>query len=229
LRIAFLFIERLTKLFLHLCLPHFPIKNTKGHMMASLEHAVLIKSLDPATTALVLIDLQQGIVGMTLAPRPGNDVVEGAKELASKFRKAGAPVVAVHVGFSKNYADALSQPVDKPNPRPATPPEGWSEFIPGLVEPNDITILKRQWGAFHGTELDLQLRRRGVKTIVLAGIATNMGVESTARVAWELGYNLIVLEDLCSSRSAEMHSFAMKSVFPLIGMVAASGDIAFKS
>ena len=56
---------------------------------------------------------------------------------------------------------------------------GWSELADGLAAAGDIVITKRQWGAFHGTELDLQLRRRGIRGIVLGGIATNFGVEFT--------------------------------------------------
>ncbi len=196
--------------------------------MSSPENADFIKTLDPATTALVLIDLQNGIVGMQLAPRTGPQVVEAGNKLADRFRAVKAPVFLVHVGWSKDFADALRQPVDKPSPRsPDGLPPGWSDLIDGLQKSEDIVILKRQWGAFHATELDLQLRRRGIKTIVLAGIATNMGVESTARQAWELGYNLIVAEDMTTSMSAEMHAFSMLHILPRIGIVADSADLAF--
>jgi nicotinamidase-related amidase len=88
-----------------------------------------------------------------------------------------------------------------------------------------LVITKHQWGAFYGTELDLQLRRRGLKTIVLGGIATNMGVESTARNAFELGYEQIFVEDAMTSRSAEMHNFAVASIFPLLGRVRSTADV----
>lgn len=184
--------------------------------------------LDPRTTALVLIDLQNGIVGMSLAPRTGAAVLAAGKTLAGEFRAAKAPVVLVRVGFAADFADALRQPVDQPNVRPAGGlPAGWGDLVPDLAEPGDIHILKRQWGAFHGTELDLQLRRRGIKTIVLAGIATNFGVESTARAAWEHGYEVVLVEDAMAGPSAELHEMATRFIFPRIGRVVTVADLAF--
>jgi nicotinamidase-related amidase len=87
--------------------------------------------------------------------------------------------------------------------------------------------VKRQWGGFYSTDLDLQFRRRGVKTIVLGGIATNFGVESTARSAWERSYDLVIVEDACTSISAELHDIAIRHIFPRIARVATSADIGF--
>ena len=98
-------------------------------------------------------------------------------------------------------------------------------FVDGLVHEGDIRIHKRQWGAFTGTPLDLHLRRRGITTIVLAGIATNFGVESTARHAWELGYDLIIAEDACTSRSAELHEFAIANILPQIARIRSSDEL----
>jgi nicotinamidase-related amidase len=183
--------------------------------------------LDPQTTALVLIDLQKGIAGRReLAPHSGEQVVKNAKELAGRFRDAGATVVLVNVAFSPDFKDALRQEVDQPMvPPPGGFPKDFSELVDGLAQPGDLLITKRQWGAFHGTELDLQLRRRGIRTIVLGGIATNMGVESTARAAWEHGYALIFAEYAMSTMAAEMHDFAVKAIFPRLGRVVKSGDV----
>jgi len=85
--------------------------------------------------------------------------------------------------------------------------------------------MKHHWGAFTGTDLDLQLRRRGVKTVVIAGIATNFGVESTARSAWELSYDVVIVEDASTSRSAELHAFAVQHILPQIARVVASEDV----
>ena len=186
----------------------------------------LMQTLDSKTTALVLIDIQKGVVGRPLAPHPAANVVEVAKSLADRFRAAGAPVVLVNVGFSKDMKDLLKQPVDEPFvPPPGGIPAGFMELVDGLAEPGDILITKRQWGAFHGTELDLQLRRRGVQTIVLAGVATNIGVESTARQAWELGYSLVLVEDATSGMSAEMHHFSFKYIMPRLSKVAKAAEI----
>jgi nicotinamidase-related amidase len=182
--------------------------------------------LDPKSTALVLIDLQKGVLGMPVVPHSAADVYERSKRLAKRFQLAAAPVVWVRVSFSANLADAPAVPVDRPTPYTALPP-GWDEF-PEPPLPSDVVITKRHWGAFYGTELDLQLRRRGIRRIVLGGIATNIGVESTARSAAEHGYELVILEDLCSCVSAESHAFSFKRVFPRIARVTTSSDIALE-
>lgn len=182
--------------------------------------------LDAKTTALVMIDLQNGIVGRDLAPRSGPEVVRAAKATAAKFRAGGAKVVWVTVRWAQDFGDALKAPVDSPTPRPPGGfPADFSELADGLAAPGDLHVVKRQWGAFHGTGLDLELRRRGIETVALGGVATNFGVESTARAAWEHNYAVVVLEDLCASQSAEMHAFAVTRIFPRIARVCASAEI----
>jgi nicotinamidase-related amidase len=184
--------------------------------------------LDPKTTALVLIDLQKGIVGNPqLSPRSGSEILAGSIAVAEKFRAAGALVVLVHVAFAKDYADMPSRAVDQPMQLPEGGlPDSWSEFADGIEGAGDLKVLKRQWGAFYGTDLDLQLRRRGIQTIVLGGISTNFGVESTARSAWEHGYAVEIAEDLCAGASREAHDFAVGTIFPRISHVIQSADIA---
>jgi nicotinamidase-related amidase len=179
--------------------------------------------LDARSTALVLIDLQRGVLAMPVAPHAAATVYDRSMQLAQRFRTAGSPVVMVRVSFSKDFADALRPEVYQP-PNYGALPANWDEF-PESLSPSDIVITKRQWGAFHGTELDLQLRRRGVRRIVLGGIATNIGVESTARSAYEHGYELVVAEDLCSSTSAEMHAFCIRHIMPRIARVTDSNTI----
>ncbi|WP_419729932.1 hydrolase [Lichenicola sp.] len=184
--------------------------------------------LDPSATALILIDLQNGIVGMNMAPRSGGELVAQATRFAARFRAAGGQVVLVRVAFADDLADAPRQPVDQPlSLPPGGVPPGWSTLVDGLQQPGDIVITKRHWGAFHGTELDLQLRRRGIGSIVLGGIATNFGVESTARSAWEHGYAVILAEDLCAGPSAALHDMAVAHVFPRIARVVQSDAIGF--
>jgi len=182
-------------------------------------------NLDAATTALVLIDLQQGILPYAQAPYDSATVLANAVPLAAAFRAARAPVVLVKVGFSADGGDALKALVDAPNPAGA-PPANWLDDTAELpAQPGDIRILKRQWGAFHGTELDLQLRRRGIKTIVLAGIATSIGVESTARNAWELGYDIVFAEDATSGPDAGTHANSFEKIFPRLGRVRKTADV----
>jgi nicotinamidase-related amidase len=108
----------------------------------------------------------------------------------------------------------------------ALPPD-WSDLLPELgISPSDTVILKRQWGAFYGTDLDLQLRRRGLTTIILCGIATEFGVESTARDAYERGYELVFAEDAMTGRTAESHGNAITRIFPRLGRVRRTEEIA---
>jgi nicotinamidase-related amidase len=179
--------------------------------------------LPAKSTALVLIDLQKGILGMPVAPHAAAAVYERSMKLAARFRAAGSPVVRVRVSFAADGADAPRQPVDQPPNYSAFPP-GWDSF-PEPLAPTDLVITKHQWGAFYGTELDLQLRRRGIRGIVLGGISTNIGVESTARNAFEMGYELVIAEDLCAGSSEEMHAFAFKNIFPRISRVTTSESI----
>jgi nicotinamidase-related amidase len=139
-------------------------------------------------------------------------------------------VVLVRVDFASDYADALRQPVDQPMQRPAGGlPPGWRDLPDGLAEPGDLHIVKHQWGAFHGTELDLQLRRRGIGTLVIGGIATNFGVESTARQAWEHGYAVVLVEDACTTMSPDLHDMAVKFILPRIARVTHSTQLALKA
>jgi nicotinamidase-related amidase len=181
---------------------------------------------DPTRTALVVIDLQYGILGRTPAPHSGPDVVARASALAGALRKAGGTVVWVHVTPSADGKDALDPPTDAPAVTPAARPENWAELVPELDrQPQDLLITKRQWGAFYGTELDLQLRRRGINTIILCGITTNIGVESTARDAFERGYHQVFAEDATSARTAEEHDFVMRTTFARIGRVRSTAEI----
>jgi len=182
-------------------------------------------SLDPATTALVLVDLQKGIVWRDTAPHASATVVANGVRLADAFRAAGALVVLVRVAFAPDLRDVLSPPRDEVPP-PSTPGPDWSEIVPELgPKAGDIVVTKHQWGAFYGTELDLQLRRRGIRTIVIGGIATNYGVESTARDAWERNYALVLAEDATSTFAEEAHVLALKYVFPRIARVRSTAQV----
>jgi len=184
-----------------------------------------VAELCSRTTALVLIDLQRGITAFPAEPHATADVILRAARLAAHFRAAGAPVVLVRVATSADGGDRLHAPVDAPQPARQLP-EGFSEIVAELgPEESDIVVTKRQWGAFYGTDLDLQLRRRSVTTIVLGGIATNYGVESTARDAHERGYELILVEDAMSARNADDHAFALARIFPRIGRVCSADDV----
>ncbi len=182
--------------------------------------------IEKSRTALVVIDLQKGITTMPSLPHDAATVIGNARTLADAFRKNGMPVFLVHVVASD--ADRL-RPVTDQQPWSGSGqqrPKDWADIVPELgPKENDVVIAKRQWGAFYGTELDLQLRRRGLSTIVLCGISTNFGVESTARFAYEYGYQQIFAEDAMAARSVEEHSNALNYTFKRIGRVRSTEQI----
>jgi nicotinamidase-related amidase len=183
--------------------------------------------LDPRRTAIIVIDLQKGIAGMPGgAPHSKPDVIANAARLVASARAAGAQPILVHVGGAPDGADRLKPTSDQTMRMTGPLPPDWSELIPELDrQPSDIVILKRQWGAFYGTDLDLQLRRRGLGTIVICGIATEFGVESTARDAYECGYELIFAEDAMTGSTAESHSNSVERIFPRMGRVRSTEQI----
>lgn len=183
--------------------------------------------LDPNRTAIVMIDLQKGILAQPLEPRTSDVVEKNARELIGKARSSGATIVLVRVYWHEDMSDAPRQQADIASLPQTAPPAEWAELIDDLEQPGDIVITKHQWGAFYGTELDLQLRRRGIDTIVLGGVVTNFGVESTARAAWEHGYELVIAEDTTATKSVEMHDFSIKQILPRISRIAVSTDLTF--
>lgn len=183
-------------------------------------------SLDAKKTAVVIIDLQQGIVRMPLAPHTAADIVARTVRISARVKQAGGLVIPVNVRFSADGADRLSQPVDQPMPVSGGMPADWSDLVPEIAAlPADVRITKRQWSAFYGTELDLQLRRRGIDTIVLTGLATSFGVESTARDAWQMNYAVVFAEDAMSAPAAELHSHSVQRIFPRLGRIRSTDDI----
>jgi nicotinamidase-related amidase len=183
--------------------------------------------LEPSTTALVVIDLQRGITAMGSAPRQPAEVIARAAQLAAAARTGGGTVVLVHVMRSADGKDALRPTTDaQPAVAGSRVPPDWAEFVPEMSsQPGDVVIMKRQWGAFYGTDLDLQLRRRGIGTIILCGISTTLGVESTARDAFERGYQQIFVEDAMAAHAADDHKHTVESVFPRMGRVRSTEQV----
>jgi nicotinamidase-related amidase len=180
----------------------------------------------PARTALVAIDLQNLIVSLPTQPRDARVVVENTAKLASALRAKGGFIVWVRVVTAADGKDRLHPICDQPLTPPRELPAGANELVPGLpVQPSDHVITKRQWGAFYGTDLDLQLRRRGLTTIVLTGIATCFGVESTARMAFELGYEQIFVEDAMAALTAAQHEHVITQIFPRLGRVRSTAAV----
>ncbi|MFT8871546.1 MAG: isochorismatase family protein [Sporolactobacillus sp.] len=176
--------------------------------------------LDVRQTALILIDLQQGIV----RAHHGDRVVRHAARLVDTFHQRGGLIFFVTVDFTDGQE--MLRAVSDRQAFAFKKVEGCSQLNPSLdVHPGDLHILKRQWSAFYGTELDLQLRRRQMKTLVMAGISTNRGVESTAREAFQLGYNQILVEDAMCAESAEEHDASVRYIFPYLGRVRSTDEV----
>ena len=169
-------------------------------------------ALDPARTALVLVDLMDRIVGLPLEPRKGTEVLAVSEELAALFRSIGALVVLVRVE----------------RPTVAEQPPG-SGLAAGLLQLGDVEIVKRTIGAFQGTGLDDRLREHGITTLVFGGIATNLGVESTARAAGDLGYDLVFVEDAMAAFTAAEHEASVRLDFPRLGSVVSAAHVHFTS
>ncbi|MFD4947463.1 isochorismatase family protein [Streptomyces sp. NPDC058239] len=167
-------------------------------------------TLDPKT-ALVVVDLQKGIVSRSTAPHPAADAVANSATLADAFRAKGLPVVLVRVtggAPGRNEGPAQS----------GQPAADWADIVPELgPREGDIVVTKRTWGAFYGTDLDLQLRRLGVTQVVVTGVATSIGVESTARSAHEYGYHVTVVTDAVTDLDADTHRNSVEKIFPRLG------------
>jgi len=181
-------------------------------------------NLDPKKTALVVIDLQHGIVGLPVQPHSAEAVLNGGRRMAEAFRKRSATVVYVRVDLRNMLPLMVDISHVDPNAEPAAPIA--SELVPDAgFQQGDLLITKRHWGAFGHTELEAILAGLGIETIVLGGIATNFGVESTARQAASLGFHVVIAEDACSSIDANAHQFAVETILPLIGRVKNTDEI----
>jgi nicotinamidase-related amidase len=176
---------------------------------------------DPRTSALVMIDMQGALRSHGAEPHTPEEVIARCVTLIDATRRAGGLVVHVRTSFLPDESDSL-QPVTIEKMRPANPhrPDGWDQLVPEVAPlPTEPVIVKRSWNAFHGSDLDLQLRRHGVKTVVMAGISTNFGVEGTARAAYEHYYDVVFVEEAMASNTTANHEFALREVFPQIGRV----------
>jgi nicotinamidase-related amidase len=183
-------------------------------------------TLDPKSTALVLIDLQRGITsGGSLSPNTAADVIARSAELAAAFRKHSALVVLVHVDPGPNGELFPRPEADNPRPPFNVPPD-WAELVPELNrQSSDVVVTKHQPNAFYCTDLDVHLRRRNIRTIVLGGIATNLGVESTARAAFERGYEQVFISDAMTARAEVLHTHTVTHILPTMGRVRTAAEI----
>lgn len=176
-----------------------------------------ISQIDPKT-ALIVIDMQKGITGLPCA-HPVAGITANVTSLLGAFRAKGLPIVLV------NVAGAAPGRTDQ-GPMNWTPPADWADLIPELdAQPSDHRVTKTTWGAFENTDLDDYLKAQGVTQVVMCGIATSIGVESTARVAYERGYNVVLVPDAMSDLDIVMHDYAVAKIFPKIGETGTTEDV----
>jgi nicotinamidase-related amidase len=177
---------------------------------------VALTTLD-SKTALIVIDMQAGIVGLPTA-QPADRVIQQAAILADAFRRHGLPVVLVNVDGGA--------PGRTEQPRRGERPAGWAELVPELHhQPSDHTVTKRTWGAFTNTDLDEYLKGRGVSQVVIVGIATSAGVESTARQAHEHGFNVTLAVDAMTDMNPDAHINSVTRIFPRLGETGTTAEI----
>jgi nicotinamidase-related amidase len=176
-----------------------------------------ISTLDEKS-ALLVVDLQKGIAGLPTA-HPMAGVLAGAVTLTDAFRRRGLPVVLINV-------DAMA-PGRTERARPNIPmPPGWTDLLPELrTQASDHLVTKRTWGAFTNTNLEQYLKGNGVTQVVIAGVSTSSGVESTARQAYELGFNVALAADAMTDLSLEAHDHSLKTIFPRLGETGTSREI----
>lgn len=179
-------------------------------------------------TALLIIDLQRGSESRPTAPHPLSEVVANSNKLAEAFRARNLPVFLTRFTTDPDGASSTPGRTDL-GPRASQPlPEGWDALIDGLAHPADTVITKRNWGSFYGTDLDLHLRRRAITHLVITGIATSLGVESTARTAHEHAYNLTIPLDATTDLTPESHTHATTRIFPLIAETGTTEEVLVK-
>ena len=171
-----------------------------------------------STAALIVIDLQKGIVALPTV-HPAGEIIGRAVQLARAFRERGLPVVLF------NVTGAAPGRTDFARPKFSFPAD-WSELVPELEQqPDDYLISKQRVGAFIGTSLDETLRRRGVTQVFVTGVATSVGVESTVRSAYDYGYNVVTVVDAMTDRDAEAHRHSLEKVFPRMSETDTTGNV----
>jgi nicotinamidase-related amidase len=177
-----------------------------------------LTTLDP-NTALIVVDLQKGIVDYPLI-HPVGEVVDRTRALLDTFRERGLPVVLVNVA---------GRPPGRTEQGPRTSAvftDGWTELLSALdQQPQDVVVTKRTWGAFASTDLEDRLKARGVTQVVVTGVATSGGVEATARQAYEQGLNVTLALDAMTDTHPEAHDYSTRNVFPRLGETGSSQEI----
>jgi nicotinamidase-related amidase len=177
-----------------------------------------LTTLDP-NTALIVIDLQKGIVNGNFV-HPIGDIIDRTRTLIDVFHAKNLPVVLVNVA---GRAPGRTEQGPRSN---TSFSEGWTDLLPQLdQQPSDIVVTKRRWGAFATTDLEARLKARGVTQVVVTGVATSVGVEATARQAYEQGFNVTLALDAMTDIREEAHEYSIRNVFPRVGETGSTEEI----
>ena len=172
-----------------------------------------LNTIDP-TPALIVVDLQKGFLGAPTKPHRLEQVISRSARLAEAFRVHGLPVALVNV---EGGAPGRTETGHGGGERPA----GWSDLAEPLdVQPGDIRVTKQRWNAFHETSLHAELTRRGATQLIVTGVATSVGVEGTARAAYDLGYHAVLATDAVTDLDAAAHANSIERIFPKLGETA---------
>jgi len=177
-----------------------------------------LTTLDP-NTALIVIDLQKGIVNGNFI-HPIADIIDRTRALIDVFHARNLPVVLVNVA---------GRPPGRTEQGPRANislSAGWTDLLPQLDrQPGDIVVTKRSWGAFATTDLEGQLKARGLTQVVVTGVVTSGGVEATARQAYELGFNVTLALDAMTDLREEAHEYSIRNIFPRFGETGSAQEI----
>jgi nicotinamidase-related amidase len=170
-------------------------------------------------TALIVIDLQKGIVSGNFI-HPIGEIIDRTRALIDAFHAKNLPVVLVNVA---------GRPPGRTEQGPRSNisvSEGWTDLLPELdQQPGDIAVTKRSWGAFATTDLEGQLKARGVTQVVVTGVVTSGGVEATARQAYEQGFNVTFALDAMTDIREVAHEYSIRNVFPRVGETGSTQEI----
>lgn len=186
-----------------------------------------LPSLDlvPSQTALVLVDIQNFTVALDTQPHTGRQVLERAAQVAAACRSKGVLVVLIRVESGPGNVLSLKPRLDGKAAVWNLPP-GAHDFPAELaVSPEDVVVTKYNWGGFYGTDLDIQLRRRGVTTLLTGGLVTDIGLDTTMRQAHERGYDQVVMTDVCGGFAQRDHDYSLEVVFPRIARMRTSAEV----
>jgi len=191
--------------------------------------------VDPAHTAVLVVDMQNdfcaegGYIHKTRnADMSGSPALaERVASLVDAGRACGATIVWIQANYEPRYLSAQAILKRERNPGLvccAGGSWGW-EFFKVAPQPDDLLIEKHSFSAFFGTELDRLLRFRGIKTLVMTGVATNTCVESTLRDGFFLGYYIVLVEDCCDSAAKHLHQGTLENVRANFGDTVNSSEL----